>query len=380
MEKSLDEMSVLFEGKKLRCGYTTGSCAAAAAKAAAESLFSGKEQVKTEIVTPNNVRLCLDVKDCRIQKTYAVCGVQKDGGDDPDVTNGMLILASVSMTEDNGSMESGIEIDGGQGVGRVTQEGLEQPVGEAAINRVPRKMIADEVQKVCDSYGFKGRIKVVIEAPEGEKVAVHTFNPRLGILGGISILGTSGIVVPMSEEALIKSIETELLMHIKRGETHLLAAPGNYGEAFISKDAKLKMREPILCSNFVGKFLDLAVWNHVKELTFVSHIGKAIKLSGGIMDTHSKSADCRAELLAAAVLRAGEGGELACRILETVTTEEAVAILSDQNVLEPVMEQVLDRIRFYMVQRSKGELSLHIIIYSSKLGKLGEIHYSRESH
>ena len=199
------ERYVVKQNKRLRCGYTTGSCAAAAAKAAAELLLGGENPEQVELLTPKGILLTLTPEDCRRGETWAGCAIRKDGGDDPDATNGILVYARVE--QDNGSE---ILIDGGTGVGRITLPGLEQPVGAAAINRVPRAMIQNAVEEICEAYDYRGGLRVVISVPQGEEIAQKTFNPRLGIQGGISILGTTGIVEPMSETALIKSIEVEM--------------------------------------------------------------------------------------------------------------------------------------------------------------------------
>ena len=199
------EQYVYKNHKKLRYGYTTGSCAAAAAKAAAYMLLSEKEIPVVDLTTPGGVRLHLEVLEPMRTAQEAGCAVRKDGGDDPDVTNGILIRASVRKTE-----EPGIFLDGGEGVGRVTKPGLEQPVGEAAINRVPRQMIRENLEQTCRELGYEGGLRVVISVPEGKALVSRTFNPRLGIVGGISILGTTGIVEPMSEQALIDTIRVEI--------------------------------------------------------------------------------------------------------------------------------------------------------------------------
>ena len=328
MENGLENYYIIKNNKKLHYGYTTGSCAAAAAKAAVYMLLGGRKIERVDLRTPKGILLHLSIQDIHMEPSRVSCAVQKDGGDDPDATHGLLIYAEVTLTE-----TPGIHLDGGKGVGRVTKKGLEQPVGAAAINKVPRAMIEGAVREAAEEFEYQGGFSVVISVPKGEETARKTFNPRLGIQGGISILGTSGIVVPMSEEALIASIGAEMSMKKENGNDYLLITPGNYGEAFLREYHDLDVDNSMKCSNYVGETLDFAVNLGIKGILFVAHIGKFIKVSGGIMNTHSRSADSRAELMAAAAIRAGASLSLAKEILATITTEEAVGILKRNHLL-----------------------------------------------
>ena len=355
------------DGKKLRFGYTTGSCAAAAAKAAAWMLLCGQKKEKIQIDTPKGIRLDLDVLDISIGENTVSCAIEKDGGDDPDVTKGSLIYAQVSLSD-----TPSIAIDGGEGVGRVTKHGLEQPVGEAAINSVPRQMIRENVQEVCKIADYHGGISVLISVPGGEQLAQKTFNPRLGIVGGISILGTSGIVEPMSESALVKSIETEMRQKVAHGAQYLLITPGNYGAAYLKEHLDLPFEENIKCSNYVGDAIDMAADMGVKGILFVSHIGKFVKVAAGIMNTHSRWADGRAEILAANALRAGISKEGALEILNTITTDEALDIIDREGLINPVMELITQRIQEYLDHRAGGGMLLGAVVFSNRRGYLGQ--------
>ena len=361
------EKYIVKDGKKLRLGYTTGSCAAAAAKAAAWMLLCGQKKEKIRIDTPKGIALDLDVLQIRMEENTVSCAIEKDSGDDPDVTKGTLIYAQVSFSD-----TPGISIDGGEGVGRVTKQGLEQPVGAAAINSVPRRMIRENVQEVCSIADYHGGISVVISVPEGEKLAQKTFNPRLGIVGGISILGTSGIVEPMSESALIKSIETEMRQKVANGAQYLLITPGNYGASYLKEHMELPFEEDIKCSNYVGDTIDMAADMGVKGILFVSHIGKFIKVAAGIMNTHSRWADGRAEILAANALRAGISKEGALEILNTVTTDEALDIIDKEGLVNPVMDLVTQRIQDCLDHRSGGGMLLGAVLFSNSRGYLGQ--------
>lgn len=363
----LEDRYVLKDNKRLRCGYTTGTCAAAAAKAAAAMLFLKKEAKEVDLTTPDGTRLHLLAEEITRKAKSVSCAVRKDGGDDPDATNGLLIFAEVKRSD-----TPGVQIEGGRGVGRVTKPGLSQPVGAAAINRVPRAMIEQAVREVCEELEEPCALAVTISVPGGEEIAKRTFNPRLGIEGGISILGTSGIVVPMSEQALIASIRLEMETKRAAGEQHLLLTPGNYGEEFLKDGMQMDAGASMKCSNFVGETVDLAAELGFESVLFVAHIGKFIKVSGGIMNTHSRCADCRAELMAAHALRAGADGETARRILDTVTTEEALLLLQKAGLLEKTAAQMMPRIRFYLQHRCGGRLKTEAVVFSSVLGYLGE--------
>lgn len=367
MKTGLEDAFLVKGGKKLRLGYTTGSCAAAAVQAAAARLLIGEIRENVRIMTPKGIALCLPARLVSETPQSVVFEVQKDGGDDPDATHGLMIRAEVSRIP-----ERDIVIDGGKGVGRVTRPGLDQPVGEAAINRVPREMIREQAKSVMRQAGYNGGLCVIITVPGGEETAKRTFNPRLGILGGISILGTSGIVMPMSEEALIATIRAEMQMRRAAGDTYLLAVPGNYGEDFLSRYPFIDKSRAVKCSNYVGAVLEMAVEMGFEGILFVAHIGKFIKVSGGIMNTHSHQADCRAELLGAQAFRAGADPETVGRILGTDTTEEAVRILKEKQILSETMAVVMERIVFYMQHHTEGKLRTEAVLFSSVFGVLGE--------
>lgn len=359
--------------KKLRYGYTTGSCAAAAAKAAAFMLLTGKETAYVDLMTPKQIPLHLEVLDV-IRKQGAVsCAVRKDSGDDPDVTNGVLIYAEVSYMEGAADDNSRIRIDGGPGVGRITKPGLEQPVGAAAINRVPRQMICENVLEICTQFGYTGALQVTISIPEGVALAEKTFNPRLGIAGGISVLGTSGIVEPMSEQALIDTIRVEIRQKLAGGTEYLLIVPGNYGIDFLEEYGHgLCLEDAVKCSNFVGEALDAAVEFGAKGALLVGHIGKFVKLSGGIMNTHSHNADARMELLTVHAALLGAPVLLLSQIMESVTTDDALRHLKEAGLMEPVMERLMERMEFCVNHRTQNRLELGVLTFSKVYGILGQ--------
>lgn len=367
------EQFVYKNHQKLRYGYTTGSCAAAAAKAAAYMLLSGQDAPYVNLMTPKQIPLHLQVLDTVRKERSVSCAIEKDGGDDPDVTNGIRIYAEVSYTEQPCVDGSNIRIDGGKGVGRVTKPGLEQPVGAAAINKVPRQMIRENLEEVCRQFGYKGSLQVIISIPEGEALAAKTFNPRLGIVGGISVLGTSGIVEPMSEQALIETIRVEIRQKLANGMEYLLIVPGNYGIDFLEEYGHgLSLEDAVKCSNFVGEALDAAVEFGAKGVLLIGHIGKFVKLAGGIMNTHSHNADARMELLTVHAALLGAPVELLQKMMECVTTDDVLKYLQEADLTAPVMERLMERMEFYVNHRVQNQLELGVITFSKVYGILGQ--------
>jgi cobalt-precorrin-5B (C1)-methyltransferase len=346
-------------GKLLRCGYTTGACAAAAAKAAGTMLLIGAPVNRISIGTPKGVALTLDVLDIRQAADYASCAVRKDSGDDPDVTDGALIYARVERSE------HGITIDGGEGVGRVTRPGLDQPVGAAAINSIPREMITRELCETAEKYGYEGGFSVVIYIPGGEELAKRTFNPRLGIEGGISVIGTTGIVEPMSNQAMADTLRLELRQLGAAGVRDVLLTPGNYGEIFARELLGLSMDGHVTCSNFIGDAIDGAVELGFMRILLVGHIGKLVKLGLGITNTHSSFGDGRMETLLACALEAGAELSLLKGISHSVTTDAALALIWDAGLLERTMTELGKRIDFCLSRRVPEGVTIGYLCFTN---------------
>ncbi|MGN0976821.1 MAG: cobalt-precorrin-5B (C(1))-methyltransferase CbiD [Faecousia sp.] len=361
------EQTILREGKQLRLGYTTGSCAAAAAKAAAWMLLTGQRKDTIALDTPKGIRLNLDVKEITMGETSVSCAIQKDSGDDPDVTNGTLIFAEVAYTD-----TPGVTIDGGIGIGQVTKGGLDQPVGNAAINSVPRRMIRENVEEVMALTDYPGGLSVVISAPEGERLAKQTFNPRLGIVGGISILGTTGIVEPMSEKALVDTIRVELRQRKEMGSEYVLLTPGNYGSDFIRQSLGLDPGIAVQVSNFIGDALDICRELDFKGALLIGHIGKLVKIGGGMLNTHSKYGDCRMELLAAQAGAAGADAQTISQILECVACDDALRLLREVGKLDSTLLRLTDRVAFHLKHRAGETLETGAVLFSKEYGILGK--------
>ncbi|MCI9056155.1 MAG: cobalamin biosynthesis protein CbiD [Oscillospiraceae bacterium] len=360
------EEYIVKDGKKLRLGYTTGSCAAAAAKAAAVMLLTGRRLETVALLTPKGIRLELEVREVETGPGYVSCAIAKDAGDDPDVTDGALIFARVSRRE-----EPGIVIDGGPGVGRVTKPGLDQPVGAAAINSVPRRMIRENLEEVCALADWSGGLEAVISVPEGERLAKKTFNPRLGIAGGISILGTTGIVEPMSDGALVGTIRAELSQRRAAGDCYVLLTPGNYGSEFIRDGLGLDPALAVQTSNFIGDALDLCRELGFSGALLVGHVGKLVKLAGGMLNTHSRWGDCRMEILAAHAGAAGAPPERLGELLECAACDDALRILREAGVYRETLERLTRRAAFHLSARAGEDLEVGTVLFSKVYGILG---------
>ncbi|MCR5232991.1 MAG: cobalt-precorrin-5B (C(1))-methyltransferase CbiD, partial [Lachnospiraceae bacterium] len=361
-----------------RLGFTTGSCAAAAAKAAAYMLISGNRKDSISIDTPTGITYNTDIEDISVDEGRVSCAVRKYSGDDPDITNDILVYASVEYMGldrvadiSTGEARSLIYIEGGEGVGTVTRTGLDQPVGNAAINSVPRAMITKEVSEVMELFDHHAPLRVVISVPEGVRLAGKTFNPRLGIEGGISIIGTSGIVEPMSTRALLETIRLELNQHRQEGEDTIVISPGNYGMTFMKERYGYDLDKAVKCSNYIGDTIDMAAELGYKQLLLVGHIGKLIKCSGGIMNTHSREADSRMELMAAAAIRADADAGTLTKVLASVSTEEAFGYIKEAGIEQQCMEYMVKRIEYYLNKRAGDKLNVKCIVYSNEFGLLG---------
>lgn len=366
----------------MRFGFTTGSCAAAASKASAFMLLTGKVKDEITVKTPAKIDFKAQIVHIHRRENAVSCAVIKDGGDDPDITTGAHIVSTVKILDNKKNLleesQAKIVIKGGEGVGIVTKPGLDQKTGNAAINHVPREMIEREVLEVCALCDFRGTLEVEISVPEGKALAGRTFNPRLGIEGGISILGTSGIVEPMSSQALKDTILIELRQQKALNFKVAIAAPGNYGLDFMKNTFNFDLDKAVKCSNFIGDTVDMAVQTGFEKFLLVGHIGKLIKISGGIMNTHSHEADCRMELLCAAAIRAGCKLETAKAILPAVSTEQAIAeikkeeSLLNNGLLKNTMDYIIERILFFLDKRAQGKLETGCILFCNEYGLLGK--------
>lgn len=350
--------------KKLRCGFTTGTCAAAASAGAARMLLSGKVIENITVITPSGNSVTVGLTDIKKENDYVSCAVQKDSGDDPDVTDKILVYSTVSYEK------SGITVDGGEGVGRVTKKGLKQQIGEAAINPVPRKMIEEQLKTAASDYSYDGGLKAVISVPMGIQIAKKTFNPRLGIEGGISILGTTGIVEPMSEQALIDTISIELDVRKAQNEEFIIVTPGNYGQDFLRDNLGIAVDKCVKCSNFIGDTIDMCIEKGFKSMLLVGHIGKLSKLGCTIYNTHSRYADGRMEAFALCAALCGAEREVLENILGCITTDAALEILKKEGIFDETIKMLEKRIDRSLKLRAKGSIEIGMITFSEEYGIL----------
>lgn len=370
------EEYVIKDKKRLRCGYTTGSCAAAAAQRSTAMVLGANffPDENVVLITPKGIKLTLPVENPEYGENWASCGIKKDSGDDPDATNGILINAKVSKIAGgkDDSNEPQIIITGGIGVGRVTKAGLACSVGEAAINPVPMKMIEEQVKTVCEEFDYSGKLLVEISIPEGVEIAKKTYNPRLGIQGGISILGTSGIVEPMSEQALVDTIKVEMNMRKANGANYLVITPGNYGETFIKNNFNLENIHCVKCSNFIGEALDYAEICGIAGVLLVGHLGKFVKLAAGMMNTHSKYGDARMEIIGIHAGLAGASKEVLEKLLSCTTTDEAISVLDETGIRNQTIMSILKKLDYHIKERVHHNLKIGAIIFSNQYGYMGE--------
>ena len=358
--------------RRLRCGYTTGTCAALAAGGAASLLLLGEAPERLSLMTPKGLAVEAAPEGLRYEGDAAVCGVRKDGGDDADATHGLVVVARVEK-----SPGPGVRIHGGEGVGRVTKPGLDQPVGAAAINRVPRQMVEAQARAVCAKAGYTGGLEVTLSIPGGREAAQKTFNPALGVEGGLSILGTSGIVEPMSQQALVDTIALELNQAAALGAEDLILIPGNYGEEFL-RQHPLGGAPVVKVSNFIGDALDLAAGHPFRQVLLVGHAGKLVKLAGGVMNTHSRYADCRAELFCAHAACCGASRQVCLELLQAATADRCLEILDGAGLREPVLRRLLEAIQLHLDRRVQGKYRVGAVLFSNTYGLLGHTEPGRE--
>lgn len=352
-------------GKKLRKGFTTGTCATAATAAAISMILNQDIEEKVTVSTANGVEVTMDIKNPSFGELTASAAVEKDGGDDADATHGLLIYSTVTLLPDSND----IEIDGGEGVGRVTQKGLKCDVGMAAINPTPRAMIEKTARQLL---GPNCGAKIIISVPGGEETAKLTYNSRLGIVGGISILGTTGIVNPMSEESWKASITIELTMLYNQGYRSVVLAPGNYGEDFATNVLGIPPHRIVNMSNFVGHVLKEVQRIGFTRVLMVGHMGKFVKVAGGIFSTHSKDSDARMEIIMANLALLGAPVELLEKVDQCITTDAAGTFIEEYHY-EEVYQVLVDKMKFRserLLRNRKPEVSIDVVTFGTEAGYL----------
>ena len=340
---------------KLKKGFTTGTCAQAAAKAASMMLATQMVVKSVEVETPKGVKLNLKIVGQKIGRDFAQCGVIKDAGDDPDVTNGARICARVQY-----SKKKGISLRGGKGVGIVTKPGLAVRVGEYAINPTPREMIIKEVTAHLSKE--KG-IEVIISVPEGREIAKRTFNGRLGIVGGISIIGTTGIVEPKSTDAYKMSLSLQLDVLKAAGYKKATLVLGYVGEKFCREALRLKPDSMVKIGDHVGFMLSECVKKKIKKVLLIGHIGKLVKVANGQFDTNIRFGDQRIKTIMRYAKLCGAKKEIIDELSRQVSAEATVDILKKHKLMrtfDMIAKKTVDVINKFLNNR----LSVDCILLS----------------
>ena len=371
--------------KLLRKGITTGTCAAAAARAAAVMLFTDIDSNSIAVDTPSGERVFVETH-LEAENTESITySVIKYSGDDPDITNGAKVFASLSYIDEvseyyfESEEYEGLYLTGGDGIGRVTKEGLEQEIGYSAINRVPRKMIFEAVGEIYSQLECRRKLLCTISVENGEELASKTFNPMLGIEGGLSILGTSGILEPMSEKAIVDTIEVLIKQQASQQKEVLLVNPGLYGQRYLKEKLKIDVENSIKCSNFIGETIDMAALYGYKYMLLVGNLGKLVKLAAGIMNTHSGVADGRMEILITHMAMCGGTKEMASELYSCINTDAALDKLKEFGLYEEVIKSLIGAIESRVNRRAGDELKVGIIIFSEKYGLIGRTEYADEA-
>lgn len=347
-------------GKRLRYGYTTGSCATAAVKAALTMLVTQQPVQEATIDTPKGWQITIPVYEGHYTEEEATCYVIKDAGDDPDVTDGLHIHAQVRWNS------TGTQLLAGEGIGRVTKKGLSIPVGEPAINPIPRQMIQQAVKEVI---GEDRGCSINLWIPKGVEVAKKTFNSKLGIVDGLSIIGTTGIVEPMSEEAFMESVQLEMRIKRAEGRQHFIFVFGNYGETFIHQHRhRLGIEEEALetvikTSNFVAPLLEHAGDIGIQKIHYIGHIGKMVKIAAGMPNTHSKYGDKRMETLVACGQHLGFDQAMLTTIGACNTTAEVVDLLVGHEKEEAFYETLVKKAKEHCMGYSHGKVEVECSMF-----------------
>lgn len=370
---------------ELKRGYTTGTCSAAATYGAFYQLVNGEFPEFCNIVLPKGEKIKLKPEDKKVDDKTASCAIMKFSGDDPDVTNGTYVYSEIRLIdkkefllkrEDNSYITIGERfiLKAGKGVGIVTKAGLACDIGKPAINPVPQKMIKEVLENLANIYGFEGYAQITISIPKGIELAQRTFNPKLGIVGGISVLGTTGIVEPMSEKALIDTIKVEIDVIKAQGADKIVITPGNYGKDFLDKNTEIKEESCVKCSNFIGEAISYAVKKGFSHIILSGHLGKLIKVSDGILNTHSKYGDERMRIICDLLKELNTDNRIVDEISKCVMVDEAVRILEELGLKTKIMnlvgENILKVLRNEAEKLEKTNIKFDVIVFSNKYGLL----------
>lgn len=332
--------------QKLRTGFTTGTCATGAAKAALVSIITKKKVESIEVLLPKDKRITINVASCRFDNNTARCSVIKDGGDDPDVTHGAEIIADLQITDHSGQ----IEIDGGMGVGRVTKPGLGLQIGSAAINPTPKKMLIQNLTEIGKEILQKNGIRVIVSVPKGVEIAPKTDNPRLGIMGGISILGTTGIVVPYSTASFAASIRQSLDVTIAMGDSTVVLTTGGRSEDYARKEISLPDHCFVQMGDFSGYTIQQCTKKSIKTAHVAGFVGKLTKIAMGVKQTHVKGSKVDMDFLADLAKDCNANNK---------TIDEIKKANTARHVQEIIIENKIDGFFVALCKRAYDQMRMH---------------------
>jgi len=344
--------------EKLRTGYTTGTSATAAAKAALLSIINQTKIENVDVKLPKGSFIKIPVNLCQFDENRAMCSVIKDGGDDPDVTHGAEIVVELSFTD----RINEIEIDGGEGVGIVTKPGLGLELNKAAINPVPKKMISENLREIKDKHFLKKGIKVIISVPKGKELGPKTDNPRIGILNGISILGTSGIVIPFSTASYAASIRQNLDVAIAMGNDTVVLTTGGRSEDFAKKIVDLPEHCFVQMGDFSGYTIQQCARKEIKKAYVVGFIGKLAKMAAGVKQTHVKGSKVDMNFLAELARKCNANERIIESIKKANTARHVSEIIIENNV-KGFFEEICDETYKHMRKHSEDKVPLDVILF-----------------
>ena len=343
---------------KLRTGFTTGTCATASSKAAALAIINQKTISTVDVLLPKRDRINIKINSCEFTKNNAKCSVIKDGGDDPDVTHGAEIFVDLSLTNNVGT----VEIDGGNGVGRVTKPGLGLEIDSAAINPTPKKMILENVQEVAEEILKENGIKVLISVPNGKELATKTDNPRIGILNGISILGTSGIVIPYSTASFAAAIRQQIDVVSSMNDEEVVLTTGGRSEDFAREIIKLPDHSFIQMGDFSGYTIQQCAKKSLKKAYVAGFIGKLAKMAAGVKQTHVKGGKVDMKFLSELAKRCDANSETIRKILGANTARNVQEIIMEDNVngfFDEITKETCNQMR----QHSEEKIPVEVILF-----------------
>ena len=344
---------------KLRTGFTTGTCATAASKAGILAIINQQSLNNVDVILPKRDKINIQINSCNFSKDNAQCSVIKDGGDDPDVTHGAEIFVDISLTDKIGS----IEIDGGKGVGRVTKPGLGLEIGTAAINPTPKKMILENIQEVGEEVLGKNGIKIVVSVPTGEELAKKTDNPRIGILDGISILGTSGIVIPYSTASFAAAIRQQIDVVSSMNDEEVVLTTGGRSEDFAREIIKLPDHSFIQMGDFSGYTIQQCAKKSLKKAYVAGFIGKLAKMAAGVKQTHVKGGKVNMKFLSELAKRCNANSETIRKILGANTARNVQEIVMEDNV-DGFFDEITKETCNQMRQHSEEKIPVEVILFN----------------